>query len=80
MWLMECVLAHPALQGIDIIAATRKAAGFYRRLGFAPLQDREQYMMRPAGTGRAPKPPKVAKPVKAVKAAKPANAVKPAKK
>ena len=83
MWLMECVLAHPALQGIDIIAATRKAAGFYRRLGFAPLQDREQYMMRPAGTGRAPKLPKVAKPAKpakTVKAAKPANAVKPAKK
>jgi GNAT superfamily N-acetyltransferase len=79
MWLMECVLSHPALQGVDIIAATRKAAGFYQRLGFAPLQDREQYMMRPAGTGGPVKTGKTDEPGKPGKATKPAGAAKPAK-
>ena len=79
MWLMECVLSHPALQGVDIIAATRKAGGFYQRLGFAPLQDREQYMMRPAGTGTPLRPIKPIKAEKADKGTRPAGPAKPAK-
>jgi len=82
MWLMECVLSHPALQGVDIIAATRKAGGFYQRLGFAPLQDREQYMMRPAGTGRPGAPGRPGKPDRPGgpgKVTRPAGAARPPK-
>jgi len=79
MWLMECVLSHPALQGVDIIAATRKAGGFYQRLGFAPLRDREQYMMRPAGTAKATKPPKPGRGADPSRPGKPGKPPKPAK-
>ncbi len=75
-WMMECVLSHPALQGVDIIAAARKAGGFYRGLGFAPLEDREQYMVRPAHAGApaaAGAAAKAATPPKAPKAAGPAK-------
>jgi GNAT superfamily N-acetyltransferase len=45
-WMLECILAHPALAGIDLIVATRKAKGFYEHFAFRPLKDRNQYMLR----------------------------------
>jgi len=48
-WMLECILAHPALQGIDLIVATRKAKGFYEHFGFKPLKDKNQYMLRAGG-------------------------------
>jgi len=48
-WMLECILAHPALQGIDLIVATRKARGFYEHFGFKPLRDKNQYMLRAGG-------------------------------
>jgi len=36
-WLMECVRAHPALQGLRrFMLATRDAHGLYAQFGFAP--------------------------------------------
>lgn len=36
-WLMECVMAHPALQGLRrFMLATRDAHGLYAQFGFAP--------------------------------------------
>ena len=36
-WMMECVLAHPELQGLRrVTLATRDAHGLYARFGFAP--------------------------------------------
>ena len=38
-WLMECVLAHPDLQGLRRFALfTRDAQGLYQRYGFAPAR------------------------------------------
>ena len=47
-WLMECILEHPALGGIDLILETRKARGFYERFGFEVLEDPQEYMVRRA--------------------------------
>jgi GNAT superfamily N-acetyltransferase len=55
-WLMECILAHPALQGIDLIVAARKAGPFYERLGFRPLADVGQYLLREASGPSARRP------------------------
>ena len=39
-WLLECVLAHPDLQGLRRWhLATRDAHGLYARYGFQPLAD-----------------------------------------
>ena len=43
--LMECVLAHPELQGLRRCSlATRDAHGLYRRYGFEPLGDPARYL------------------------------------
>ena len=58
-WLMECVLAHPELQGFRRwVLVTRDAHGLYRQFGFEALVKPERYMERHArdvyrGTKRA---------------------------
>jgi len=48
-WLMECVISHPALTGLELYTASRKARGFYQRLGFQALEDPATYMRRSPG-------------------------------
>ncbi len=44
-WLLECVMAHPELQGLHRWnLATRDAHGLYARHGFTPLSRPEDYM------------------------------------
>jgi GNAT superfamily N-acetyltransferase len=44
-WMMECIMQHPALQGLRRwILLTRDAHGLYSQLGFAPLESAERYM------------------------------------
>jgi GNAT superfamily N-acetyltransferase len=44
-WLMECVMAHPALQGLRrFTLATRDAHGLYRQFGFRELSKPESKM------------------------------------
>jgi GNAT superfamily N-acetyltransferase len=44
-WLMECVMQHPALQGLRRwILLTRDAHGLYSQFGFTPLKSAERYM------------------------------------
>jgi GNAT superfamily N-acetyltransferase len=44
-WLIETVLAHPALSGLRRwLLATRDAHGLYARYGFAPLARPERFM------------------------------------
>lgn len=46
-WLMECVLAHPELQGLRRFALfTRDAQGLYERYGFAPSRSSSTYLER----------------------------------
>lgn len=46
-WLVECVLAHPDLQGLRrFLLATRDAHGLYAGHGFAPLAAPERFMER----------------------------------
>jgi len=50
-WLMECVMAHPDLQGLRrFTLVTRDAHDLYRRFGFETLEHPERYMeiCRPA--------------------------------
>jgi N-acetylglutamate synthase-like GNAT family acetyltransferase len=43
--LMECIMAHPALQGLRRwILLTRDAQGLYSQFGFTPLKAPERYM------------------------------------
>ena len=47
-WLIESVVAHPELQGLLFMLATRDAHGLYQRYGgFEPLQGVERWMVRP---------------------------------
>jgi GNAT superfamily N-acetyltransferase len=48
-WLMECVLAHPELQGFRRwVLVTRDAHGLYRHFGFHELEQPDRYMeLRP---------------------------------
>ena len=48
-WLLECVLSHPALQGIELILESREARGFYEGLGFKGLDDPAELMRRVPG-------------------------------
>ena len=48
-WMLECLLSHPALAGIELYTASRKARGFYQALGFTPLGDPAEYMRRTPG-------------------------------
>lgn len=44
-WLMECIVRHPALQGLRRWSlATRDAHGLYSQFGFTPLKSPERYM------------------------------------
>lgn len=44
-WLMECVVAHPRLQGLRRwLLVTRDAHGLYERFGFRPLASPEKFM------------------------------------
>lgn len=43
-FLMERVLSHPALAGLELYTASRKARGFYEALGFEALDDPAAYM------------------------------------
>ncbi len=45
VWLMECICAHPDLQGLRRFAlATRDAHGLYRKFGFRELDDPSKHM------------------------------------
>ena len=44
-WMMECVMQHPALQGLRRwILLTRDAHGLYSQFGFTPVKAPERYM------------------------------------
>ncbi len=44
-WLMQCILAHPELQGLRRWSlATRDAHGLYRQFGFRELKSPERFM------------------------------------
>lgn len=44
-WLMECVVAHPDLQGLRrFVLGTRDAHGLYERYGFKPLADPTRFL------------------------------------
>jgi N-acetylglutamate synthase-like GNAT family acetyltransferase len=44
-WLMECIVAHPDLQGLRRwILLTRDAHGLYAQFGFTPVKAAERYM------------------------------------
>ena len=45
VWLMECVMSHPDLQGLRRFSlATRDAHGLYEKFGFAELKKPESQM------------------------------------
>jgi len=47
-WLIESVVAHPQLQGLLFMLATRDAHGLYQRYGgFEPMRSLERWMLRP---------------------------------
>jgi GNAT superfamily N-acetyltransferase len=44
-WLMECIIAHPDLQGLRRwMLATQDAHGLYAQYGFSPLKAPERWM------------------------------------
>jgi GNAT superfamily N-acetyltransferase len=44
-WLMECIMQHPALQGLRRwILTTRDAHAIYAQVGFTPVKFPERYM------------------------------------
>ena len=44
-WMMECIMQHPALQGLRRwILLTRDAHGLYKQFEFTPLKSAERYM------------------------------------
>jgi len=46
-WLMECVIAHPELQGLRRwLLATADAHGLYLQSGFTPIKSPERWMER----------------------------------
>jgi GNAT superfamily N-acetyltransferase len=46
-WLIECILAHPDLQGLRRFALfTRDARGLYERYGFGPSRSTSVYLER----------------------------------
>jgi GNAT superfamily N-acetyltransferase len=45
-WMMECVLSHPAIAGLELILKSREARGFYEGLGFNPMDDLGEIMRR----------------------------------
>jgi GNAT superfamily N-acetyltransferase len=60
-WLVECVLAHPELQGMRRwMLGTRDAHGLYRQFGFTPVAAPEKLMERrdPNVYAAPPEPPR----------------------
>jgi GNAT superfamily N-acetyltransferase len=46
-WLMECIVAHPELQGLRCFCLrTRDAHGLYNRYGFAPLTAPDRWLSK----------------------------------
>jgi GNAT superfamily N-acetyltransferase len=46
-WMMECIMQHPALQGLRRwILTTRDAHGLYSQFGFTPVKFPERHMER----------------------------------
>ena len=46
-WLIQTVVAHPALMGVLTVLGTRDAHGLYQGYGgFEPMQDLERWMLR----------------------------------
>lgn len=46
-WMMECILAHPDLQGLRRFSLfTRDAKGLYERYGFGPARSASVYLER----------------------------------
>jgi GNAT superfamily N-acetyltransferase len=44
-WLMQCIMQHPALQGLRRwILTTRDAHGLYSQVGFMPVKSPERFM------------------------------------
>ena len=44
-WLIECVMGHPALQGLRrVLLGTRDAHSLYERYGFTPLADPARFL------------------------------------
>ena len=44
-WLIECVMGHPALQGLRrVLLGTRDAHGLYEQYGFEPLDHPSRFM------------------------------------
>jgi N-acetylglutamate synthase-like GNAT family acetyltransferase len=57
-WLIECITAHPDLQGLRRwCLVTRDAHGLYRRFGFTELKSPERWMERHAPDVYAKTPP-----------------------
>lgn len=49
-WLMECIVAHPELQGLRRwLLITRDAHGLYEKTGFGPLVHADLWMERIVG-------------------------------
>jgi GNAT superfamily N-acetyltransferase len=47
-WMMECIMQHPALQGLRRwMLLTRDAHGLYSQFGFTPLKTPDRYMELP---------------------------------
>lgn len=47
VWLVECVVNHPDLQGLRGILATRDAHGLYQKVGFEALENPRSVMRMP---------------------------------
>src|SRR5262249_49982616 len=46
-WMLECILDHPALQGLRrFLLATKDAHGLYAQFGFTPLTSPERWMQK----------------------------------
>ena len=55
-WLIECIVAHPELQGIKrFLLTTHDAQGLYAQVGFMPLEVPERWMERLATSADAEK-------------------------
>lgn len=46
-WLMECLLAHPALQNLTWMLGTKDAHGLYEKVGFRRHESPERIMTKP---------------------------------
>jgi GNAT superfamily N-acetyltransferase len=58
LWLMETVVAHPALQGLRRwLLATRDAHELYRKIGFGELEEPGRFMVRSGDPGYGAEPP-----------------------